>query len=50
MSRENYKSKLSSIRDKVIRLEKEFAELSEKYEKVLLDRKELKNKFDKLTN
>jgi predicted nuclease with TOPRIM domain len=50
MSRENYKSKLTSIKDKVIRLEKEFSELSEKYDKVVLDRKDLKNKFDKLTN
>lgn len=50
MSRENYKSKLSSIKDKVQRLEKEFAQLSEKYDKVVLDKKDLKNKFEKLTN
>ena len=31
-------------------MDKEFHELSEKYEKVVLDRKDLKNKFDKLTN
>ena len=49
MSRQNYKSKLITIRDKVIRLDKEFSELSEKYEKVVHDKKELKNKFDKLT-
>lgn len=29
---------------------KEFGELSEKYEKVVLDRKDLKNKFEKLTH
>ncbi len=50
MSRENYKSKLNSIKDKVIRLDKEFTDLTEKYEKVVLDRKDLKNKFEKLTN
>lgn len=49
MSRENYKSKLITIREKVIKLEKEFAELSEKYDRVVGDKKDLKNKFDKLT-
>ena len=29
---------------------KDFSDLSEKYEKVVLDRKDLKNKFEKLTN
>ena len=50
MSRENYRSKLGSIKDKVARLEKEFTELAEKYDRVVLDRKDLKAKFDKLTN
>jgi predicted nuclease with TOPRIM domain len=49
MSRENYKSKLITIKEKVIKIEKEFAELSDKYDRVVLDRKDLKNKFDKLT-
>ena len=50
MSRENYKSKLISIKDKVIRLDKEFSQLSEKYDKVVLDKKDLKNKFEKLSS
>ena len=50
MSRENYKSKLITIKEKVVRVDKEFNELSEKYEKVVVERKDLKNKFDKLTN
>lgn len=50
MSRENYRSKLATIREKVARIEKEFADLSERYDRVVLDRKDLRNKFDKLTN
>lgn len=50
MSRENYKSKLISIKDKVIRLDKEFVQLTEKYDKVVLDKKDLKNKFEKLSS
>lgn len=49
MSRENYKSKLIAIRDKVANLEKDFADLSLKYDKVVNEKKELTSKFDKLT-
>ena len=48
MSRENYKSKLVTIREKVIKIEKEFAELGDKHEQVVMNRKDLNNKFDKL--
>ena len=50
MSRENYKSKLVTIHEKVLKVDKEFAELSETYDKVVLDRKDLRNKFGKLTD
>lgn len=50
MSRENYKSKLVTIHEKVLKVDKEFIELSETYDKVVLDRKDLKNKFNKLTD
>lgn len=50
MSRENYKSKLNSIKEKVVRLTKQFNDLSEQHQKVVVDRKDLKNKFEKLTH
>lgn len=49
MSRENYRSKLATIREKVARVEREFAELTDRLDRVVHDKKDLRNKFEKLT-
>jgi predicted nuclease with TOPRIM domain len=49
MSLQNYKSKFATLKERVIKLEKEFADLSVKYDKVMIDKKTLNSKFDALT-
>ena len=49
ISLQNYKSKYTTLKEKVIKLDKEFTDLSEKYDKVVLDTKELNHKFESLT-
>lgn len=39
MSLTNYKHKYAALKEKTIQLEKEFAELCEKHDKVVLDKK-----------
>lgn len=39
MSLQNYKSKYITLREKVNKMDKEFMELSEKYDKVVMDKK-----------
>lgn len=49
MSRQNYRSKYIALKDKVFKLEAEFKQLCEKYDKVVGDKKDLSLKFEKLT-
>ena len=49
MSRENYRSKLVAIKQRVFHLQTEFTQLSTKYEQVMTERKQLQMKFDRLT-
>lgn len=45
MSLQNYKSKFGTLKETVIKVEKEFSELSDQYDKVAMDKKELNHKF-----
>ena len=49
MSLQNYKSKLATLREKVVRLEKEFNELCGKHDLVVGEKKDLTGKFENLT-